>query len=130
MGKKREVGEEWNEKSIKKNIITLIINKNKVSYRGFYYSKGRNEHTGSQTGSFNLSGEKTIIPKSLEKYKTIEKSRYTGEKYVKIKLPENVYKKGKFIKLFITYTVHQYYGMERIVGTETIKVSLQSSFQK
>lgn len=130
MTKKREIGEEWEEKSIKKNIITLIVNKNKISYRGFYDLQGKSEYTGSQTGSFNLSGDKMITPKLLEKYMIKEKSRYTNENQLKIKFPHNIVEKGKFMKLTVISKVHQYYGMKRIIGTQLIKVSLQSKFYK
>lgn len=121
----RQIGDEWEKKHTFTNIITLIIKKDKVSYRHLYDSQGRNESTGSSTGTFNLSGDKLIIPKSLEKYMTKEKSSYTGENQLKIKLP-----KGKYMKLTIISTVHQYAAWARTIGTDIIKVSIQTKFER
>jgi len=104
-------------KTIETNLTTIYIKKDKVSFRGVMTNA---EHTGSRTGRFSFRSDKTKISSKLKKYMTIEISKYTGEKQIKIKLP-----KGKYMKLVITDTSENFSGWQRIVGISELEITSQ-----
>ena len=108
----------WRVIETKKNIKTLYIRKDKVSYHQIGKSS---ESTGSRTGVFSFGKKYTNISSLLNKYITYGKNRFNGLPQLKIALPE-----GKYMTVKFRYVVKRFSnGWERSTGTTKIDVKTQ-----